>query len=316
MMNSTLVLWIRLGGFYDVAHLRSFYMFVVVVLYLLILFSNVLLICSVVLHRNLHEPMYVFLCSLFFNELYGSSFVVLFVLVQISGGSHVVSRSLCLLQIFHIYSYVSVEFTNLAVISYDRYVAICRPLRYGAHMSPGRVRVLLVLVWFPPALAVGVTTLLTASLTLCGDVIDKVYCDNYSIIKLSCRDAAVNNWYELVAASVTVFCPLAVVFYTYVRILRVCFCGSAHTRHKAVSTCAPHLASLLNFAFGVSFEVIQTRFDTTHLPRTFTAFQPLYLLMCQALFNPLMYGLNLQHARRAAKHLLLTAMTSTCCSPP
>ncbi|XP_072312847.1 olfactory receptor 11A1-like [Eucyclogobius newberryi] len=304
MTNSTVVAWIRLGGYYDVGHLKALYVLIVLLLYVLIFCSNVLLISVVVLHRSLHEPMYAFLCVLFLNELYGSTCVVAFVLVQILSRDHVVSVPLCSLQVFQIYSYVSVEFTNLAVISYDRYVAICFSLQYHARMSLNKVRFLVVLIWLPPLLAVGITTLLTASLTLCGDVIDKVYCDNYSIIKLSCFDTSVNNWYELVAASVTVICPLMVIFFTYFQILRVCF-GCKETRQKAMSTCTPHLCSLINFAFCVSFEVIQTRFDTSALPRMWTAFQPFYLLIVQPLFNPLMYGLNLSKIRNVCKSLIL-----------
>ncbi|XP_033832518.1 olfactory receptor 11A1-like [Periophthalmus magnuspinnatus] len=305
MFNSSEVTQFSLVAFRDPGMFRFLFFSVALILYILIVFSNVLLIVVVYLSRTLHEPMYVLLCSLFLNELWGSSAMLPFLLVQILRDAAFAPYSLCLLQLFCVYSYASVEFTSLSVISYDRYVAICCPLEYHARMSPNKVRVLVVLIWLPPLVAVAITTILTASLTLCGNVIDKVYCDNYCIVKLSCYDTTVNNWYELVAASLTVVAPLVVIFYTYVQILRVCFRGSAHTRQKAVSTCAPHLGSVLNLGFGVLFEVIQTRFDTSVLPTMLRILLPVYHVTVQPLLNPLMYGLNLRQIRRQCQRLLL-----------
>ncbi|XP_072312871.1 olfactory receptor 11A1-like [Eucyclogobius newberryi] len=304
MTNSSEITHFSLVAFTDPGVLRFLYFTVALCVYALIVVSNVLLVVVISVSRSLHEPMYVLLCSLFLNELWGSAAVFPFLLVQMLRDVASVPYSLCLLQLFFIYSYASVEFTSLGVISYDRYVAICFPLQYHERMNSNKVRFLVVLIWLPPFAAVAITTLLTASLTLCGDEIDKVYCDNYCIIKLSCFDTTVNNWYELVAASVTVLVPLSVIFFTYVQILRVCFGGSEQTRQKALSTCTPHLCSLLNFAFGVLFEVVQTRFDTSALPHMFRTVLPLYHLTVQPLFNPIMYGLNLTRIRRVCKSFL------------
>ncbi|CAB1458480.1 unnamed protein product, partial [Pleuronectes platessa] len=85
---------------------------------------------------------------------------------------------------------------------------------------------------------------------LCGNIIHKVYCGNFSVVKLSCSDTTVNNVYGLIYTFISIILPLVLILYTYVRILKVCFSGSKQTRQKAVSTCTPHLASLLNFSFG------------------------------------------------------------------
>ncbi|KAF0031009.1 hypothetical protein F2P81_017740 [Scophthalmus maximus] len=251
--------------------------------------------------------MYLFLCSLFVNELYGSTGLFPFLLLHILSDSHTVAAPLCFLQIFCVYTYGSVQFTNLAVMSYDRYVAVCRPLQYNSHLTLHNVALLIAVVWFPPFVAVFVTTALTSSLRLCGNVINKVYCDNHSVVKLSCHEATVNNVYELLAASPTVCLPVTVIFFSYIKILKVCFSGSNQTRQKAVSTCSPHLASLLNFSFGVCFEVLQSRFDMSHFPNMLRVFLSLYFLTCQPLFNPLMYGLNMSKIRNKCKSLFLSS---------
>ncbi|XP_059187064.1 olfactory receptor 11A1-like [Centropristis striata] len=307
MINSTYVSYFTLGAYIDTELFKLFFM-IIMLFYVLIICANVLLIVVICLNRSLHEPMYIFLCSLFVNELYGSTGLYPFLLVQILSDIHTVSAPFCFLQIFCVYTYGSVEFTNLAVMSYDRYLAICCPLQYHTIMTYNKVVMLIAVIWFLPIFAVFVTTSLTASLQLCGVIIDKVYCDNYSIIKLACSDTRVNNLYELIAASLTVCAPVSVIIYTYIQILKVCFSGSKETRQKAVSTCTPHLASLLNFSFGVCFEIFQSRFDMSSVPNMLRIFISLYFLTCQPIFSPVMYGLNMSKIRTVCESLLLSSL--------
>uniref|UniRef100_A0A3P9AX11 Olfactory receptor n=1 Tax=Maylandia zebra TaxID=106582 RepID=A0A3P9AX11_9CICH len=303
--NSTQFSYFTLGAYVDTQMFKYLYFMIILSLYVFTVGSNVLLIVVICVNRSLHEPMYMFLCSLFVNELYGSTGLFPFLLLQILSDVHTVSAPLCFLQVFSIYLYGSVEFSNLAAMSYDRYMSICYPLQYHTLMMSNKVALLIAVTWIPPLLAVCVTTCLSASLQLCGNVINKVYCNNHSIIKLGCHDATVNNLYELTAASVTVCVPVSVILYTYTRILKICFSGSKQTRQKAVSTCTPHLASLLNFSFGVSFEILQSRFDMSHVPNMLRIFLSVYFLTCQPLFNPVMYGLNMSKIRTICKNLLL-----------
>ncbi|XP_040902337.1 olfactory receptor 11A1-like [Toxotes jaculatrix] len=303
MINSTQVSYFILGAYFDTGQFQYLFFMIVMLLYLLILCANVLLIVIICVNRSLHEPMYLFLCSLFVNELYGSTGLFPLLLVQILSDVHTVSASLCFLQIFCVYSYASGEFFNLAVMSYDRYLAICYPLQYNTQMSFNKVAMLIAAVWFYNWLTVAVTISLSARLQLCGNIISKVYCDNYFIVKLACSDTTVNNIYGLIGTGLAVCAPLFLILYTYMRILKVCFSGSKQTRQKAVSTCTPHLASLLNFTFGTFFEVLQSRFNMSNVPNTLRIFLSLYFLTCQPLFNPVMYGLKLSKIYILCKNL-------------
>ncbi|XP_067364383.1 olfactory receptor 11A1-like [Channa argus] len=308
MINSTHVSYFVLSAYFDTGVLKYLYLMIIMFLYIFIVCSNLLLIVVICTNRSLHEPMYIFLCSLFLNELFGSTALFPFLLVQILSDSHTVSAPFCFLQVFCMYSYGSVEFTNLAIMSYDRYLAICYPLQYNTHMTSTKVTLLIAVIWLPPFVAVFVTICLTASLQLCGNIINKVYCDNYYIIKLACSDTSVNNIYELIAASLTVYAPVSLILYTYMRILQVCFSGSKQTRQKAVSTCTPHLTSLLNFSFGVFFEILQSRFNMSNVPNMLQIILPLYYLTCQPLLNPVMYGLNMSKIRIICKGLILDSV--------
>ncbi|KAM4742756.1 olfactory receptor 11A1-like [Anableps anableps] len=307
-INSSQVLYFTLTAYVDTGSLKYFCFFIVLCFYVLIIGSNVLLIVVICVNRSLHEPMYLFLCSLFVNELYGSSGLFPFLLVQILSDVHIISAPLCFLQIFCIYTYASVEFTNLAVMSYDRYVAICCPLQYNSLMTSQKMVFLVSIIWLPPFLAVGGTTFLSSSLQLCGNVINKVYSDNHSIMKLACNDPRVNNIYEFVMTFLTVCVPVSVILYTYMRILKVCFSGSKQTRQKALSTCAPHLASIINFSFGVSFEILQSRFNMSNLPSMLRILLSLYFLTCQPVFNPVLYGLNMSKIRSMCRNLVLNSV--------
>uniref|UniRef100_A0A3Q1JGA6 G-protein coupled receptors family 1 profile domain-containing protein n=1 Tax=Anabas testudineus TaxID=64144 RepID=A0A3Q1JGA6_ANATE len=229
MINSTHVSYFVLSAYFDTGDLKYLYFLIIL---------------------SLHEPMYMFLCSLFL--CIPGAFSLAPRGSEILSDIHTISVSFCFLQIFCIFSYACVEFTNLAVMSYDRYLAICSPLPYNTRMTYRNGAMLIALAWSYSVFAIATLILLIAPLQLCGNIINKVYCFNYSIVKLACSETKVNNVYGLIVTFVTVFVPLILIIYTYMRILK-------QTRQKAVSTCTPHLASLLNFSFGVCFEILQSR---------------------------------------------------------
>ncbi|XP_034534396.1 olfactory receptor 1P1-like [Notolabrus celidotus] len=305
-MNSSQVFEFTLSAYLDPGVLKYLFFLVVLFLYVLIICANVLLLVVIGVNRSLHEPMYLFLCSLFVNELYGSTGLFPFLLVQLLSEVHSIPAPLCFLQVFCLFYYACVEFFNLAIMSYDRYLAICHPLQYNTRMTPHRIALLIALVWFYASVLCVVPLLLSAPLQLCGHMINKVYCDNYSIVKLSCSDTTTNNVYGLLGASFSILCPLGLILYTYMRIIRVCFSGSKQTRQKAVSTCTPHLATLLNFSFGAFFEIMQSRFNMSRVPPVLRILLSLYFLTCQPLFSPFVYGLNITKIRVICKNLFFS----------
>ncbi|XP_028429933.1 olfactory receptor 4D1-like [Perca flavescens] len=304
MINSTQVSYFILGAYFDTGLFKYLCFMIVMSLYVFIICANLLLIVVISMNRSLHEPMYLFLCSLFVNELYGSTGLFPFLLVQILSDIHTVSAPFCFLQIFFVYSYGSIEFLNLAVMSYDRYLAICYPLQYNTRMTYKKVASLIAITWSLVFFVNFCTLPLIVPLHLCGNIINKVYCDNHSVVKLACSDTTVNNIYGLIVSALSVFVPLILILYTYMKIFKVCFSGSKQTRQKAVSTCTPHLASLLNFSFGACFEILQSRFNMSSLPIMVRIFISLYFLTCPPLFNPVMYGLKLSNIRVACKNLV------------
>ncbi|XP_033832488.1 olfactory receptor 10A6-like [Periophthalmus magnuspinnatus] len=292
MSNQTHVSYFILTGYFNVSQLRYLIFVFLGFLYTVILFANIFLITVISMNRTLHEPMFVFLCSLFLNEIYGSTSLFPFLLFHMLRDVHTVSHSLCFLQIFCLYSYATVEFFSLAVMSYDRYVAVCFPLQYHLQMNTRKVLVLIVISWSCPVVINIIPIILSAPLKLCGNIIPKVYCDNYFIVSMACSNTRVNNIYGLIATFLTVFVPVTFILFTYLRILFACFHASPQTKQKALSTCMPHFVSLINFSFGVCFEILQSRFNMSHVPNAFRVLLSLYWLVSPSILNPFMYGLN------------------------
>ena len=208
MENSTLFISFVLSAYENVGLLKYLYFTIIGLLYIAIVFANTMLIVVISMERKLHQPMYLFLCSLFVNELYGSAAVLPFLMVQVLSDTHVVPAHYCYLQIYIIYTYASIEFCNLAAMAYDRYVSICYPLQYHVIMTTNRVFMIIMLVWIYSFIKFSVTLSLSLSLTLCGNIVDKVYCNNYSLVKLACSDTTVNNYYGLFGTFLSVAVPL------------------------------------------------------------------------------------------------------------
>lgn len=301
MVNSTYFTTIILTGYFEVGHTKYIYFALSIILYITIILANSLLSCVICVERSLHEPMYILLCCLSLNELYGSAAFFPFILTNILTASHEVTIAFCYVQIFCLYTYASVEFGTLAIMSYDRYMAICYPLLYNNIITCNKVCMLIVMVWVVSFLKFIINIFLSLRLELCANVIEKVLCDNYLLVKLACSDTLVNNIYGIIGAIVTIVLPLMLILYSYMKILRVCLKSSVETTHKAMSTCAPHLVSLLNFSLGCSFEIFSSRFDKIHMHPVLRVIISVYFVICPPIVNPIMYGIRLSKVKTAFK---------------
>ncbi|XP_041099720.1 olfactory receptor 52N5-like [Polyodon spathula] len=209
-----------------------------------------------------------------------------------------ISRFGCLLQIFCIHTYGMFEFSILSVMAYDRYVSICNPLRYSSIMSPRKVAGLTAFVYLYPICIFIIHISLTIRLPLCGSVIEKLYCDNWSVVKLSCVDISVNSVFGLCVTVLVMIPQLIVVAYSYIKIITVCLKASKEARGKAVQTCVPHLVTLTNYYIATFFEVLHQRFDTKNLPLVLRIIMSVDFLLLPPLLNPIIYGVKIQAIRK------------------
>ncbi|XP_034148895.1 olfactory receptor 4S1-like [Esox lucius] len=280
---------------------RHIYFVFILILYLFTMFINVTLICAIVLEKMLHDPMYLFLCNLCFNGIIGASSFYPKILYDILVDSHVITYIGCLTQICVIYFYVYCECTNLTVMAYDRYVAICKPLHYHCNMTIRKVWTLILLTWLFSLLEVTIGIVLTARLPFCSVDIDKFYCSNWAVVKLACVDTTLNNLYGFIFTSYN-FSQMILILISYVNIIKASLRSQAG-RRKFMQTCIPHLITLSNFVISLLFDVMYARYGSNTSLLALRNIMSVEFLVVPPLINPIIYGLNLSQIRNSARKM-------------
>lgn len=304
MDNGSTSAYFNLTMFVHMGHYRHAAFAACLLLYSFIVMANLVIVLGISREKSLHEPMYIFVALLSVNSLYGSSGFFPRLLLDLLSDTHLISRAACFAQIYVIYTYASYEMTILAVVAYDRYVAVCHPLHYHAKMTGRVVRSLVAAALLFPAVAVLVLVSLSAWLPLCGNRIQKIFCANWNVVKLSCVGTASNNAYGLVLSVLTAFFPLLFVLYTYARIIAVCWRSSAQFRGKVFHSCLPHIVSYCVYTITAFCDVALSRHDGKDLNPFVAAILSLEFVVIPPLLNPLVYGLKLPHIRRNIARML------------
>ncbi|KAM3862227.1 olfactory receptor 2C1-like [Diretmus argenteus] len=290
-------------------HYRAILFSLILLCYCVIFVVNVTLILTIIFDENLHEPMYIFLCSLCINGLYGTAGFYPKFLLDLLSHSQVISYTGCLLQVFVIYSYATMDLSLLAVMAYDRYVAICRPLEYHSVMTKHRIVTLVFVSWLVPLCCEVIVVTLTSMQKLCGSHIEKLYCENWSVVKLSCGSTRSNN---IVGYIVIFFFFGQVIFIvcSYVQLIKSCL-KSAEGRRKFMQTCVPHLLCLFNVTAALFFDVMYSRYGSKSVSQSLKNFMALYFLIIPPVLNPLVYGLKLPEIRKHIFRMLSRSKTTT-----
>ncbi|XP_041114526.1 olfactory receptor 6N1-like [Polyodon spathula] len=304
MENTSYTETFTLTGFGDMGKTKYVYFLFALIGYLLIIFVNLVVLLVIFLERSLHEPMYIFLCSLSVNALYGSAGFYPKLLADLLSETQVIPRAGCFIQIFVIYGYAIAEFSILTVMAYDRYVAICKPLHYNNIMTDRVVCKLLAGAWLFPFCNMLLVILFSSRLPLCGNQIERLYCSNWSVVKLSCVPTTLNNVVGFLITTCTVLPPLFFIVFSYVKILIVCQKSSKEFRSKALQTCLPHLTTFINYSITSFCEIALSRLGSKDMPQIVTAILSLEFLIIPPLLNPLLYGFQLPDVRKRMINIL------------
>ncbi|XP_069011364.1 olfactory receptor 6N1-like [Embiotoca jacksoni] len=302
MENSTF--HFNLTMFVNIGNYRFPAFFFCLLLYSFIIFANLLMILVISRQQSLHEPMYMFIALLSFNSLYGSSGFFPRFLRDLLSDTHLISRPACFTQIFIIYTYGCCEMTMLAMMAYDRYIAVCHPLHYHNKMTSKTVFKLAIVAWIFPAFNLISCIAMSAKLPLCGNEIQKVFCANWNVVKLSCVGTAVNDAVGMLLTTTTVFLPLSFVLYTYLRILIVCSRSSAEFKGKVLQSCLPHLISFVIYSIAGFCDIALSRYSLEEINPFVAVILSLEFVVIPPILNPLVYGLKLPEIRRHVFRLL------------
>ncbi|NP_001121855.1 odorant receptor 126-5 [Danio rerio] len=294
--NESSVSVFKLSGLNETMENRIVFFSFTALFYPLMVFCNVTVMFTIMSNKKLHEPMYMFICNLCVNGLFGTSGFYPKFLYDLLAHDHVISYVGCLIQIFVIYSSALCDFSTLTVMAYDRYVAICRPLEYHSIMTSRMILKCILFCWLAPFVCMSVLIVLIARLTLCASTIEKLYCEIWAVAKLSCFSTTINNVFGYIVI-LTYFGHAVLIFCSYIHLIKKCM-KSIEVRHKFIQTCVPHLLSLINVTAALLFDVLYSRYGSRNLPQSVRNFMALEFLLVPPILNPLIYGLNLTAVRQ------------------
>ncbi|XP_040510546.1 olfactory receptor 14J1-like, partial [Gallus gallus] len=287
----------------DTRQLQLLHFWLLLGIYLAALLGNGLISTAVACDHRLHTPMYFFLLNLALLDLGCISTTLPKAMANALWHTRAISYAGCAAQVFFFLFFISAEYSLITVMSYDRYVAICKPLHYGTLLGSRACATMAAAAWGTGLLFSLLHTANTFSLPLCqGNAVDQFFCEIPQILKLSCSDAYLREiWLLGVSASLVSGCFVFILF-SYVQIFRaVLQIPSEQGRHKAFSTCLPHLAVVSLF--------LSTAFFASLRPPSFSsqsldlAMAVLYSVVPPAL-NPLIYCMRNQELKDAVRKVI------------
>ncbi|KAM7150966.1 olfactory receptor 6E1-like [Macrochelys suwanniensis] len=251
MENRTAVMEFILLGFTNDRRLQLLIFVVLLVAYLFTIVGNILIITITLVDCCLQTPMYYFLRNFSLLEIIFTSVIMPKALANMALGGQTISLIGCFAQSFLYFILGTTEFLLLAVMSFDRYVAICNPLRYTAIMSSQVCTLLALSSWIGGILFIIAPTIVLLQLPFCGpNVINHFFCDSTPLIKLACANTWLIECMGFITALLLVLGTLAISLVSYIKIIStVMHVPSAQGRHKAFSTCSSHI-TVVSITYG------------------------------------------------------------------
>ncbi|KAM5171734.1 olfactory receptor 11A1-like [Mantella aurantiaca] len=303
--NHTPVTEFLLLGFGDLGEYKILFFAAFLTVHVAALTCNGLVVASVAFFRSLRSPMYVFISQLSLSEIVFTSNIVPNMLWLILAGGGRVSVTRCFFQFYLLAVPVVAQCLLLASMSFDRYLAICRPLHYAGIMTLRNQLEMVTFCWLLALMVALVLYLLLASLEFCGpNTINHFFCDISPVVELSCSD---NPAVQLVTSAFSfpfVIFPFVFIMATYISILRAILkIPSTTGRQKAFSTCSSHL-TVVNLYYGTlaigSLPIFPSGISSVNLNKILSL---LYTLVTP-LVNPLIYSLRNQEMRSVIRKLI------------
>lgn len=296
MMDNTSAMTVfTLSGLSAVEKYRVSLFLVTLLCYCLIWVLNVTIIVTIIMDKNLHEPMYIFLCNLCINALFGTSGFYPKFLSDLLSSVHVISYTGCMLQGFVLHASVGADCSILLLMAFDRYVAICRPLVYHSVMTRQRIFVLIFFAWLIPLKLIAIASITTSTASLCGSHIPKIYCINYLVNRIACSPSIAAVAVPAFNYTFYVF-HILMIIWSYIHIIKTCR-NSKENRIKFMTTCLPHIISLTIFFGSMLFDLLYVRFGSGSVSDSVKNFMAIEFLVVPPLCNPLIYGLKLTKIR-------------------
>ncbi|XP_032867715.2 olfactory receptor 14A16-like [Tyto alba] len=303
MLNNRSITHFLLLAFADRRELQLLHFWLFLGIYLAALLGNGLIITAIACDHHLHTPMYFFLLNLSLLDLGSISTTLPKAMANALWDTRDISYVGCVAQVFLFVFLLPSEYVILTVMAYDRYVAICQPLHYGTLLGSRACVHMAAAAWGTGMLYSLLHTANTFSLPLCqGNSLDHFFCEIPQILKLSCSDSYLREVGLLVVSVCLGFGCFVFIVLSYVQIFRAMLrIPSEQGRHKAFSTCLPHLAVVSLFVSTSFFAYLKPPSISSTSLDLLVSF--LYSVVPPAV-NPLIYSMRNQGIKDALKKLI------------
>ncbi|XP_044210505.1 olfactory receptor 52B2-like [Thunnus albacares] len=265
--------------------------------YLTIVFCNLLVLITIAVSKKLHKPMFILLFNLPISDMVGATAFFPHLMFSIVTQSRLISHPACITQAFLIHVYGTGNLLILSAMAYDRYIAICYPLRYNTIMNPNNLIRIIVLKWFINLSLIFTLIMLNARFKICRTNIVDLYCNNPSLLKLTCEDTRVNNYYGIAIIVLLQGVPLSIITYTYAQIFHTCvMTNQPDARRKAIQTCGTHLVVFLILQINTTFTLIAHRIANVspNIRRTLGV----SVIVFPPFLDPIIYGLKITELKQ------------------
>ncbi|KAE8578469.1 hypothetical protein XENTR_v10023576 [Xenopus tropicalis] len=303
MENKSTVYVLVLAGLSDLPSLQFPLFLVFLLIYLITLTGNLLILLLIFTDSHLHTPMYFFLGTLACLDMSLSSVTVPRMLFDLLTKRRVISVPACITQIYFFLFFCTSEMAVLAVMSYDRYIAICRPLHYMQIMTWNVCVQFVSIILVFGAVHSLVHAVFLTKLTFCNpNDLQSFFCDLPQLLEASCSDTFLNILLIFLLGILFAVCLLGVTFYPYIIIIAaVLKIPSKHTRSKAFSTCSSHLTVVFIFYTTASFNYVRSNMNDHH---TEDKVASVFYAILTPFLNPLIYSLRNQELKSSIKRAL------------
>nr|XP_056720495.1 olfactory receptor 6B1-like [Euleptes europaea] len=295
-------------GFNDAPELQIFFFVIFLLIYTVTIAGNLLIVVLIACNQHLHTPMYFFLGNLSCLETFYSTTILPRMITAFLTGDRTIPLWACFLQYYFFGSLVGSECYLLAAMSYDRFLAICKPLRYSVFMDNTLCVQLMMTSCISCFLLNSVTTYLMSRLSFCGPhVLDHFFCDFTPVIMLACEDTQRMEFMAFFLSSLIAFVPFLLTLISYSLIIATILqIPSTTGRQKAFSTCSSHLTVVTVFYGTLVIVYMFPKSDTLKdLNKVFSVF---YTVLTP-IVNPIVYCLRNREVKEA-----LNKLTSQLCN--
>ncbi|XP_075118283.1 olfactory receptor 6N1-like [Leptodactylus fuscus] len=290
-------------GFNFKQNIQLFLFFIFFMIYVSTITGNTIIITVIWKSSKLHSPMYFFLANFAFMEIGYTSVTMPKMLTNLAFGDKRISVSGCITQLYFFFVLGGIENYLLAVMAYDRYLAICNPLRYSTIMSNRLCHQLALMSWLSSIASSFISIYLLSKLSFCGkNKIDNFFCDASPIFNLSCTDTSLLKSYFFSLVWIVVFSCLSFIILSYINIiLAVLKIPSNSGRRKVFSTCGCHFTVVILYYGSVISMYVRPHHEYTFV---FDKCLSVFYAIITPFLNPIIYSFRNKNIREAI--LLIT----------